>query len=67
MPNPLMLYDNYERSLRPFVPLRTDGEVGLYACGPTVYDYQHIGNFRTSCSSIRYAGCSNGTAIACGM
>jgi cysteinyl-tRNA synthetase len=28
-------------------PLHPDGEVGLYACGPTVYDYQHIGNFRT--------------------
>jgi len=41
------MYDNYERALRPFVPLRADGEVGLYACGPTVYDYQHIGNFRT--------------------
>ena len=47
MPTPLAFYDNYTRSLRPFVPLRTDGEVGLYACGPTVYDYQHIGNFRT--------------------
>ena len=23
------------------------GDVGLYTCGPTVYDYQHIGNFRT--------------------
>ncbi len=23
------------------------GEVGLYTCGPTVYDYQHIGNYRT--------------------
>ena len=47
MPNPLTLYDNYTRSLRPFVPLHPDGDVGLYACGPTVYDYQHIGNFRT--------------------
>ena len=47
MPNPLNLYDNYTRSLRPFVPLHPGGEVGLYACGPTVYDYQHIGNFRT--------------------
>lgn len=47
MPTPLTLYDNYTRTLRPFAPLRTDGEVGLYACGPTVYDYQHIGNFRT--------------------
>jgi cysteinyl-tRNA synthetase len=44
---PLSLYDNYTRSLRRFEPLRPDGEVGLYTCGPTVYDYQHIGNFRT--------------------
>jgi len=29
-----------------FVPLRA-GEVSIYACGPTVYDYAHIGNFRT--------------------
>jgi cysteinyl-tRNA synthetase len=47
MPNPLTLYDNYTRALRPFAPLRPDAEVGLYTCGPTVYDYQHIGNFRT--------------------
>src|SRR5437867_7318923 len=46
MPPPLTLYDNYTRSLRPFAPLKA-GEVGLYTCGPTVYDYQHIGNFRT--------------------
>ncbi len=43
---PLTLYDNYTRSLRSFEPLKP-GEVGLYTCGPTVYDYQHIGNFRT--------------------
>jgi cysteinyl-tRNA synthetase len=47
MTTPLSLYDNYTRSLRRFEPLRPDGEVGLYTCGPTVYDYQHIGNFRT--------------------
>jgi cysteinyl-tRNA synthetase len=46
MPPPLTLYDNYARSLRTFEPLK-DREVGLYTCGPTVYDYQHIGNFRT--------------------
>lgn len=28
-----------------FEPLKP-GEVGLYTCGPTVYDYAHIGNFR---------------------
>ncbi len=47
MPDPLTLYDNYERKLRPFEPLTRDGPVGLYTCGPTVYDYQHIGNYRT--------------------
>jgi len=47
MPKPLSLYDNYTRTLRPFEPLHPGGEVGLYTCGPTVYDYQHIGNFRT--------------------
>jgi len=47
MPEQLRFYDNYTRSLRPFAPLDPGGEVGLYTCGPTVYDYQHIGNYRT--------------------
>jgi cysteinyl-tRNA synthetase len=47
MPVPLVLYDNYQRSLREFAPLDPEGQVGLYTCGPTVYDYQHIGNYRT--------------------
>ena len=42
----LKLFDTYTRSLREFEPLQ-DGQVGLYACGPTVYDYAHIGNLRT--------------------
>ncbi len=46
MPTALKLYDNYTRSLRGFEVLKA-GAVGLYTCGPTVYDYQHIGNFRT--------------------
>ena len=46
MPTSLRLYDNFTRSLRAFEPLK-EGEVGLYTCGPTVYDYQHVGNFRT--------------------
>ena len=46
MPAPLRFYDNYTRTLRPFTPL-APGPVGLYTCGPTVYDFQHIGNFRT--------------------
>lgn len=42
----LHLYDTYSRSLRPFEPIAA-GHAGLYACGPTVYDYAHIGNLRT--------------------
>lgn len=47
----LHLYDTYTRSLREFVPLHPaepgkSALVGLYTCGPTVYDYAHIGNLR---------------------
>jgi cysteinyl-tRNA synthetase len=42
----LRLYDTFTRTLREFKPLHPP-EVGLYACGPTVYDYAHIGNLRT--------------------
>lgn len=47
MNQPIVLYDNYTRSLRDFMPLRGGVVVGLYTCGPTVYDYQHVGNYRT--------------------
>ncbi|HOT93371.1 MAG TPA: cysteine--tRNA ligase [Anaerolineae bacterium] len=42
----LKLYDTYTRSIREFEPLHPP-EVGMYTCGPTVYDYAHIGNLRT--------------------
>src|SRR5919197_921012 len=42
----LRLFDTYTRSLRDFDPLRPP-EVSLYTCGPTVYDYAHLGNLRT--------------------
>lgn len=42
----ILLYDNWERQLRVFSPIHKDW-VGLYCCGPTVYDYAHIGNLRT--------------------
>jgi cysteinyl-tRNA synthetase len=32
--------------VEPLVPLKT-GEIRMYTCGPTVYDFAHIGNFRT--------------------
>ncbi len=34
------------RKLEQFVPIN-DGEVRLYTCGPTVWNYPHIGNYRT--------------------
>jgi len=37
------MFDSASRAVRPFVPLRA-GEIGMYNCGPTVYDRQHIGN-----------------------
>ncbi|MEI2822725.1 MAG: class I tRNA ligase family protein, partial [Chitinophagaceae bacterium] len=43
---PLKLYNTMSRSVELFKPTK-DGEVRMYACGPTVYDYVHIGNFRT--------------------
>ena len=42
----ILLYDNWERQLRTFTPIHKEW-VGLYCCGPTVYDYAHIGNLRT--------------------
>ena len=43
---PLRLFNTMSAQIEEFRPLR-DNEVRMYACGPTVYDYGHIGNFRT--------------------
>ncbi len=42
---PLVLYNTLTRSKDVFEPL-TPGHVGMYVCGPTVYDLAHIGNAR---------------------
>ena len=42
----LRLHNTLTRQLDEFQPLQT-GRVSLYTCGPTVYNYAHIGNFRT--------------------
>ena len=39
----MKLYNQRSRSVEPFEPLQ-EGKVGLYSCGPTVYDHAHIGN-----------------------
>lgn len=43
------LYNTLTRSLEPFTPIHPPS-IGIYSCGPTVYDYQHIGHMR------RYVG-----------
>ncbi len=43
---PLRLYNTMSSQVEEFIPLR-EREVRMYACGPTVYGYGHIGNFRT--------------------
>ena len=41
----LMLFNSLTRQLDPFVPVHP-GEARVYTCGPTVYNYPHIGNMR---------------------
>lgn len=42
----LTLYNTEQRQKQPFSPIEK-GHVKMYTCGPTVYHYAHIGNFRT--------------------
>ena len=42
----LYLYNSLTRKKEEFYSIKS-GEVGLYTCGPTVYNYAHIGNLRT--------------------
>jgi len=49
MPRPtFQLYNSMTRAVEPLTPLDPTGKrVSLYVCGPTIYNYGHIGNFRT--------------------
>ena len=42
----LQLYNSLTRRVEPFAPLHPP-RVTLYTCGPTVWNYAHIGNLRT--------------------
>ncbi|MBT2186358.1 cysteine--tRNA ligase [Sphingobium nicotianae] len=44
-PIPLRLFNSLTRAVEPFTPVHP-GEARVYSCGPTVYNYQHIGNMR---------------------
>jgi len=43
---PLKVYNTLTRRLEPFEPLE-EGRVRVYGCGPTIYDFAHIGNYRS--------------------
>ena len=57
----LNFFSTMDRRIVPFQPINPK-EVGLYTCGPTVYNYAHIGNFRAYIfedilrRTIEYAG-----------
>jgi cysteinyl-tRNA synthetase len=59
----MKLFNTISRELEEFVPI-VKGHVGMYSCGPTVYDYAHIGNLRSFIFSdvlkryLRYKGYS---------
>lgn len=59
--NPLMLYNSLTRKVEAFAPVEA-GRAKVYTCGPTVYNYQHIGNMRaflfadTLGRTLRYKG-----------
>ena len=42
---PLKIFNTLTRKKEKFVPFKK-GEVSIYVCGPTVYNYIHIGNAR---------------------
>ena len=44
--NKIFLYNTLTRKKEEFIPIK-EGEVGIYTCGPTVYNFAHIGNLRT--------------------
>ncbi|MFA5791546.1 MAG: cysteine--tRNA ligase [Candidatus Paceibacterota bacterium] len=57
----MQLYNTLSRKKENFIPIE-EGQVGMYSCGPTVYNYAHIGNLRAYvftdilCRTIRYGG-----------
>jgi cysteinyl-tRNA synthetase len=46
MPNPIYIYNSSKGEKELFQP-ENPNNVKIYSCGPTVYNYNHIGNFRS--------------------
>jgi len=65
MIKPVQLHNSLSGKKEALDPqLKTPGQVNLYCCGPTVYDFAHIGNFRSFLMAdlltrmLQYAGYS---------
>ena len=43
----IKIYNTLTRKKEEFIPIQK-GHVGMYVCGPTVYNYIHIGNARST-------------------
>jgi|SRR5579862_627247 len=44
----LKIFNTLSRTVQEFIPLDPAGQkIGMYCCGPTVYDFAHVGNWRT--------------------
>ena len=62
----LKLFNTLTRSVQEFTPLDPQRKkVGMYCCGPTVYDFAHIGNWRTFSSPTLSAARWNFPATTC--
>ena len=53
----IRIYNTLTQRKEDFVPV-TPGKVGIYSCGPTVYDYFHIGNARALSFPMLFGGIS---------
>lgn len=42
----MKIYNTMDRKVEEFIPIK-EGKASMYCCGPTVYNYAHIGNLRT--------------------
>ena len=47
------IYDTMSRDLREFIPIE-EGRSRMYVCGPTVYNYIHVGNARSTVALTRF-------------
>src|ERR1700744_5933161 len=60
----LKLFNTLTRSVQEFTPPAGAQKVGIYCCGPTVYDFAHIGNWRTFVfadllrRTLEFSGCN---------